>query len=136
MWVVFHDREVIFIGDAVTVEAPPFLGESNIPAWLEILDDLRAPYLRTYRLIASRDGQVSRENINSMARFLRKVQLRVEKLEGVEESEAGFDKIASGLLMICVGILLITGWFSLLGGLLIAALGYEWLFIVNGLSCL
>jgi glyoxylase-like metal-dependent hydrolase (beta-lactamase superfamily II) len=98
MWVVFHEREVIFIGDAVTVEAPPFVGESNIPAWLETLDDLRAPHLRSYRLIASRDGHINRDDINSMARFLRKVQLRVDKLEGIEESEAGFDKIASGLL--------------------------------------
>jgi len=97
-WVVFHKREVIFIGDAVTVDEPPFVGDSNIPAWLETLDDLRSSGLRSYHLISSRDGEIDREEINTMARFLRKVQLRIERLEGMGEPDSSFDKIAAELL--------------------------------------
>jgi glyoxylase-like metal-dependent hydrolase (beta-lactamase superfamily II) len=98
IWVVFHKQEVIFIGDAVTVDEPPFIGEANIPAWLETLDDMRSAKLRSYRLISSRDGEIDREQINSMARLLRKVQLRIERLENVDEPGAVFDKIAAELL--------------------------------------
>jgi glyoxylase-like metal-dependent hydrolase (beta-lactamase superfamily II) len=98
IWVVFHKQEVIFIGDAVTVSEPPFIGESNIPAWLETLDDMRSSHLRTYRLISSRDEEIDREQINTMARFLRKVQLRIERLENIAEPGASFDKVAAELL--------------------------------------
>jgi glyoxylase-like metal-dependent hydrolase (beta-lactamase superfamily II) len=98
IWVVFHRQEVLFIGDAVMVDEPPFIGESNIPAWLETLDDLRSEEFRSYHLISSRQGKVDREEINTMARFLRKVQLRMEHLEGMDDPEAGFDKYAQELL--------------------------------------
>jgi glyoxylase-like metal-dependent hydrolase (beta-lactamase superfamily II) len=98
IWVVFHKQEVIFIGDAVTVEEPPFVGEANIPAWLETLDELRSADLRSYRLLSSRDGEIDRDKINSMARLLRKVQLRVDRIEKTGDSGAGFDKIAAELL--------------------------------------
>jgi len=98
IWVVFHKREVIFIGDAVTVDEPPFVGDANIPTWLETLDDLRSSDLRSYHLISSRDGEIDRVEINAMARFLRKVQLRIGRLQDSDVQDAGFDKIATELL--------------------------------------
>lgn len=98
IWVVFHAQEVIFIGDAVTVCEPAFVGESNIPDWLETLDDLRSDNLRSYRLISSREGEIDRDDINSMARFLRKVWLRIERLGEVAEPESVLDKISEELL--------------------------------------
>ena len=80
MWVVFSDAEVVFIGDAVTVAEPPFLGDSEIESWLDILDDLRAASMRPYKLVSSRDGPINHEHINGMARFLRKVPWRLERL--------------------------------------------------------
>jgi glyoxylase-like metal-dependent hydrolase (beta-lactamase superfamily II) len=98
MWVVNQDREVIFIGDAVTVAEPPFLGEADIEAWLDTLDELRSFEDRSYHLISSRDGLIDREDINTMARFLRKVRVRIERLGEIEEPASEFDSIAGGLL--------------------------------------
>jgi cytochrome c-type biogenesis protein len=64
---------------------------------------LAAPFLATAALLARGVGWLKRLN-----RHLRPIE------------------IASGLLMIAVGVLLITDWFSLLGGLLLS-ITPEWL---------
>ena len=80
IWVVLPAAKVAFIGDAVTVAEPPFLGEADIEAWINTLDDLRSSHMRAYKLISSRDGLVKREDVNDMARFLRKIPWRLERL--------------------------------------------------------
>ena len=94
IWVVNHKRKILFIGDAVTVDEPPYIGAAEIPKWLESLDFLRSSMLESHRIISSRDGVVKRNQITQMARFLRKVKLRVERLEGQSEIEAA-SKIAA-----------------------------------------
>ena len=91
IWVVFPEAKVAFIGDAVTVAEPPFLGEADIEYWLTSLDDLRKGRMRSYKLISSRDGPIKPENINDMARFLRKIPWRLERLAeaGAPPEEAG-----------------------------------------------
>jgi glyoxylase-like metal-dependent hydrolase (beta-lactamase superfamily II) len=91
MWVVFKHAEVIFIGDAVTVAEPPFVGDSDIESWLDTLDDLRRANEDSFKLVSSRDGLIKREHINKMARFLRKIPWRLERLgeEGAPPEDAG-----------------------------------------------
>lgn len=88
MWVLSPQENVAFIGDVVSLQEPPFFGDSDLDAWLESLDRLRESPFDAYQLISSRDGLVEREDINAMARFVRMVQLRMEKLEEIKESEA------------------------------------------------
>jgi glyoxylase-like metal-dependent hydrolase (beta-lactamase superfamily II) len=91
MWVVFSGAEVVFVGDAVTVGEPPFLADSDIEAWLDTLDDLRTQSTRSFKLVSSRDGLIKHEDINDMARFLRKIPWRLERLSeaGAPPEEAG-----------------------------------------------
>jgi glyoxylase-like metal-dependent hydrolase (beta-lactamase superfamily II) len=91
MWVVFPEAEVVFVGDAVTVAEPPFIGDADIESWLNTLDDLRAARMRPYKFVSSRDGLIKLEHINAMARFLRKIPWRLERLgeEGAPPEDAG-----------------------------------------------
>jgi glyoxylase-like metal-dependent hydrolase (beta-lactamase superfamily II) len=98
IWVVLHNAKAIFIGDAVTVSEPPFLGEADTESWLNTLDELRVSRYRSYHLISSRDGLIGREEINAMARLIRKVQVRIERLAVVEEIEGVVASIAEELL--------------------------------------
>jgi glyoxylase-like metal-dependent hydrolase (beta-lactamase superfamily II) len=98
IWVVHHEQGVIFIGDTVTVTEPPFIGDADIDAWLETLDNLRLVEDQSFQLISSRDGLIDRETINGMARFLRKVRVRIERLGEMEELDSEFDLIAAELL--------------------------------------
>jgi glyoxylase-like metal-dependent hydrolase (beta-lactamase superfamily II) len=78
-WVVSHENKVVFIGDAVWISEPPYIGQANLGDWLTSLDNLRSPKFNSYQLISSREGLIKRSDINVMARLVRKFQIRVER---------------------------------------------------------
>jgi glyoxylase-like metal-dependent hydrolase (beta-lactamase superfamily II) len=85
IWVLEDTTSVVFVGDAVTIDAPPYLGVSDLELWLGALDDLRKLDADGYIVICAHGGRVDREAINNMARFLRKVENRLEKLAKVDD---------------------------------------------------
>jgi glyoxylase-like metal-dependent hydrolase (beta-lactamase superfamily II) len=58
IWVTIPDAKVVFVGDSVLADQPPFLTNADIPAWLEALDFLLAHY-SDYTIVGGRDGLVS-----------------------------------------------------------------------------
>jgi glyoxylase-like metal-dependent hydrolase (beta-lactamase superfamily II) len=98
MWLVIPDVHVVFIGDSVTVSEPPYLGHADIEGWLESLDDLRSAHMSEYTIVASRDGVVQREHINKMARFLRKIPVRIQHLRKRVEIPEAVTRIATQLM--------------------------------------
>ncbi len=96
MWVVFHDSGVAFIGDTVSVSEPPYLGEADIDAWLESLDDLRG--LQGYKLITSHDGLIKASDVNAMGRFLRKIPVRLARMADRSQPLEAAPTLASRLM--------------------------------------
>ncbi|NIM95200.1 MAG: hypothetical protein GTO18_16000 [Anaerolineales bacterium] len=97
-WVVDHEREVIFIGDTVTVDEPPYVGDADVEAWLITLDNLRSSRLRTYRIVSARDGVIDHSDATVMARFIRKVQGRIDRLGDSKDPETEIGKVAEELM--------------------------------------
>lgn len=99
MWVVLPEAKIVFIGDTVTVSEPPYMGDAEIEAWLESLDELRSGAFSSFLLISGRDGSVDREAVNAMARFVRKIPVR---LRGMKKKKGGSpetaESAAKGLL--------------------------------------
>lgn len=97
MWVVLPEAEVAFIGDLVSISEPPYVGEADIEAWLAALDELRTPAYEEFILISGRDGRVGRDELNAMARFVRKIPVRLERLEQRGDSPEAAERIARNL---------------------------------------
>lgn len=98
IWLVLPDARVVFIGDAVTVAEPPYLGYADMDGWMESLDDLRSAHMRDFTIISSRDGVIRREQINKMARFLRKIPGRVRQLSERREIPEAVARVAAQLM--------------------------------------
>ncbi len=98
MWMVIPDLSVVFVGDTVTIDEPPYVGASVIEAWLNSLDELRNSDMKSYTLISSCGGRIDRNDINHMARFLRKVQSRVEKLGSGKNRQEEIERLAIDLM--------------------------------------
>lgn len=99
IWAVLHDAGVAFIGDAVSVSEPPYLGEADINEWLDSLDDLRR--LKGYKLISSHDGLIKSADVNAMGRFLRKIPVRLARMsdrnQPLEAAAALAPKLMQGM---------------------------------------
>jgi glyoxylase-like metal-dependent hydrolase (beta-lactamase superfamily II) len=98
IWVEVPDKETVYVGDAVTVNEPPYLGLADIEAWLTNLDRLREAPFDGYKVLSSRDGLVDRDQINDMARFLRKVPVRVDRMDERADPVGAADTFAAELI--------------------------------------
>lgn len=98
MWVVLPAAKIAFIGDTVTVSEPPYVGNAEIEDWIESLEDLRKEPFSSYMLISGRDGSVDRDAVNNMARFIRKIPVRLKRLKKKGDPSEAAESVAKGLI--------------------------------------
>jgi hypothetical protein len=66
VWVELPEQKVLFVGDTVMGDQPPFLAYFDAEAWLADLDLLTSARYQGYQIISSRIGIVSTEQIHAM----------------------------------------------------------------------
>jgi cyclase len=79
-WVILPEEKVIFIGDLVLHNQPPFLSGADIPVWLEALKLLLSPAYRGWLVVSGRGGLVNAEVIRAQKDYLEQVHKKIEKL--------------------------------------------------------
>lgn len=97
-WVVLPDAKVVFVGDAVAVKQPPFLGLADIPAWVESLDLLLSKEFKGYRVICGRGGEIKPVTIRAQRRFLKDVEARLGRMARRKAPAKDADKLVPKLL--------------------------------------
>lgn len=97
-WVIVPDSKVVFVGDAVCPNQPPFLANADIPAWLETLKLLLSQDFKGYTIISGRSGIVSLDDVRQQVKFLKKVDAKLEKLAGKNQPPAATENLISSLL--------------------------------------
>ena len=80
IWVDLPQEKVLFIGDLVTVNQPPFLAEADLEAWETSLDALTDKEYNDYIKISSRDGAVTDKDIRNMKKFISGIKKHLERL--------------------------------------------------------
>jgi cyclase len=78
-WVVIPSKRVVFVGDVVLLNQPPFLTNADIPAWLETLDLLMSSF-REYTMISGRGGQITQESVKIQQRHLKSILRGLDRL--------------------------------------------------------
>ena len=86
-WVIIPSEKVVFIGDAIVVDQPPFLAMSNLPSWINTISELRSPRYRNYTIISGRGGPVSIEYVREQHD---NYKLLHKKLESLAEKGATY----------------------------------------------
>jgi cyclase len=79
IWVIIPDRKVIFVGDTVLYNQPPFLTHAEIPAWVDALELLNKGY-SDYIIVSGRDGPVPNEAVKIQHKLLKNILKGLEKL--------------------------------------------------------
>jgi glyoxylase-like metal-dependent hydrolase (beta-lactamase superfamily II) len=80
VWVILPESSIIFLGDAVMLNQPPFLASADIPAWIESLNTLLLPNYQNYMLVSGRGGLVTIERVRAQIRYLETIQARLDGL--------------------------------------------------------
>lgn len=79
IWVIIPDEQVVFVGDAVVVDQPPFLANADLEAWQETLALLARSY-SDYVIVSGRGGPTVAGAVRDLADFLEDVLAEMEKL--------------------------------------------------------
>lgn len=97
IWVTIQDAKVVFVGDAVLADQPPFLTNADIPTWLEALDYLLTNY-SDYTLISGRDGLVSTDVVHTLKANLAYILETLEKADKADLSPEEIETLIPKLL--------------------------------------
>ncbi len=97
IWVILPSEKILFIGDAVVANQPPFLANADLDAWQQSLNDLATNY-RHYQIYSSRSGLISLQDIRHQQTFLKDLQKRLERLIKRNASPEAANKIIPALL--------------------------------------
>ncbi|MDP1546615.1 MAG: hypothetical protein Q8L87_11385 [Anaerolineales bacterium] len=98
IWVHLPEEKVLFIGDSVLKNQPPFLAGSSLKAWLESLALLQDSAYKGYTFISSRGGAVTVSAIKSQYDFLKHVSDKMDRGTAKKPNPAAIEKLVASLL--------------------------------------
>ena len=76
IWAIVPERKVVFVGDSVVVDQPPFLAYANLAAWEQDLKELASRRFSGFQVVSSRSGLVNKDQIKTMSKnitFIKKI---------------------------------------------------------------
>lgn len=80
MWVLMPDEQLVFVGDLVAKNQPPFLAHADLPGWIEGLEHLLGTDFKGYTVVCGRGGTVSPAVVKGQLELMKKIHDRLEKL--------------------------------------------------------
>ncbi len=79
IWVHIPELRIVFVGDAVTPNQPPFLSQADLPVWIETLEAFLTAS-RDYLIISGRGGIATAEDVRAQLRYLKNIHKSLERL--------------------------------------------------------
>ena len=79
IWVVIPSAKIVFVGDAVLADQPPFLANSDLLAWIESIDVLLDSF-QGYKIISGRGGPVSFDAVRAQKNHLKHIYKELDLL--------------------------------------------------------
>ena len=98
IWVVLPGEKIVFVGDLVLKNKPPFLATANLPAWIEALDLLQSNKYQGYTIVSGRDGIVTDAVVKSQADFIKDAHKKLEKLSTKKQKDDMTESLVQPLL--------------------------------------
>lgn len=97
IWIRIPNEKVVFVGDAVVMNQPPFLAHADLPAWLDSLALLQRDYA-DYTVVSGRGGLASAKDILAMQAILQSISERLDSLAANGEPPESTEDLVAELL--------------------------------------
>lgn len=93
-WLIAPEDEVIFVGDALTLDEPPFIGQADIPLWMEHLEELQAREYKNFTIIAGRGGKAEARDLKQMHSLIKDLHGKLRGISRSKNAPAEIEKLA------------------------------------------
>jgi cyclase len=98
IWVHLPDEKIVFVGDAVLKNQPPFFAGANLTDWLTALNLLLSPDFKGYTIVSSRGGVVTTNIVKTQLDFIKHVHDKLDKVTAKKSNPAAIEKMVTSLL--------------------------------------
>ena len=98
IWVVLPVEKIVFVGDLVLKNQPPFLVNANLPDWIESLKELMGNDFKGFTIVSGRGGTVNATVVKTQLETIKHLHDRLEKLSARNASPEATEKLVEGLL--------------------------------------
>jgi len=98
IWVHLPEEKIVFVGDAVLKNQPPFFAGANLTDWITALDLLLSPAFKGYTIISSRGGVVTTNIVKTQLDFIKHVHEKLDKVITKKQNPAATEKLVTSLL--------------------------------------
>lgn len=92
IWAILPNQKIIFLGDTVVSNQPPFLAGADLPAWIELLNLLLSEQYQNYTMISGRGGLIAMDEVRAQLAFLTEARSLLTELIS---AKAGADETAN-----------------------------------------
>lgn len=97
-WLICDAQKVVFVGDSVVIDQPPFLAKADLNRWIEDLNWLSSPHFEDYQIVSSRSGLIQHGSVRKMAELLMDINEQLDWLLKEATPMAGVPDICSQLM--------------------------------------
>jgi len=97
-WVRCETEKIVFVGDSVVLDQPPFLAWSDIDRWLVELAQLKSDQFTDYKIVSGRNGIVTIDDVEAMSDYLQQIQSAVSELAESDQLSEEITAVAPDLL--------------------------------------
>lgn len=80
IWAVVPSQNVVFIGDAVMVDQPPFLAGADLGNWIKTLEQLNTAQYANFTIVNGRNGLIAHKHIRTQLEILTTLQTDIKNL--------------------------------------------------------
>ncbi len=98
IWVRLPEEKIVFVGDAVLKNQPPFLASANLTDWISSINLLLSSEFRGYTVVSGRGGVVTNAVIKTQLDFIKHAHDKLEKLTAKKPNPAATEKLVASLL--------------------------------------
>jgi hypothetical protein len=88
IWAILPQEKVIFVGDSVMVNQPPFLANCDPAAWAADMKLLASKAYKGYQIVSSRAGLVTQDQVREMGKLMTFIENSIARLR---EKDADLD---------------------------------------------
>lgn len=101
IWVILPEEKIIFVGDTIAKNQPPFFANANLPQWLEDLASLASDKYKGFTIVSGRGGVCASSTLEKQQQLIERAHKKLAALSAkkaeVEETESLIPELLSPL---------------------------------------
>ncbi len=98
IWVILPEEKIVFVGDTITKNQPPFFANANLPHWLEDLNLLASEKYQGYTIVSGRGGVCATSTLEKQQELIEDVHKKLTALSSKNAEAEATENLIPSLL--------------------------------------